>query len=140
MKSFHAAVSIEAPADRVWGVLTDVAHWADWNTTVDRVDGRVALGAKVTVFAKISPGRAFPVKVVRLDPPVRMVWRGGMPFGLFVGERTFTIAPESEIRCRLVTREEFSGLLAPLIMKSMPDLQPTLDTFVRNLKATAERW
>src|SRR5262245_30630669 len=63
VKVFRAAIGIEAPADRVWGVLTDIAHWSDWNTTVDKVDGRVALGAKVTVYAKVSPGRAFPVKV-----------------------------------------------------------------------------
>ena len=62
------------------------------------------------------------------------------PFGLFVGMRTFTIAPESAARCRFAMREEFTGLLAPLITKSIPDLQPAFDEFVRCLKATAERW
>lgn len=140
MKTFHAATGIDAPADRVWGVLTDVAHWPDWNPSVARVEGRVALGAKVLVYTKRSPARAFPVKVARLEAPVRMVWRGGMPFGLFTGVRVFTIAPESATRCRFATREEFSGLLAPLITKSIPDLQPAFEEFVRCLKGAAERW
>ncbi len=36
-------------------------------------------------------------------------------------------------------REEFTGLLAPLITKSIPDLQPAFDEFVHCLKTAAER-
>jgi hypothetical protein len=139
MKTFQAAVSIEASAERVWTLLADVARWPAWNTTVDKVDGQVVLGATVTVHAKLSPGRAFPVKVAELDAPRRMVWRGGMPRGLFVGTRTFTLAPESGGQVRFEMREEFTGLLAPLITKSIPDLQPAFDEFARCLKTGAER-
>jgi hypothetical protein len=139
MKIFQASASIEASAERVWALLTDVARWPAWNTTVDKVDGRVVLGATVTVHAKLSPGRAFPVKVAELDAPRRMVWRGGMPLGLFVGTRTFTLTPENGDRVRFETREEFGGLLAPLITKSIPDLQPAFDEFVRCLKSAAEQ-
>ena len=139
MKTFQAATSIEAPPERVWALLTDVAHWPAWNTTVNKVDGQVVLGATVTVHAKLSPGRAFPVKVAELDAPRRMVWRGGMPLGLFAGTRTFTVAPESGGRVGFEMREEYTGLLAPLITKSIPDLQPAFDEFARCLKTAAER-
>jgi hypothetical protein len=36
-------------------------------------------------------------------------------------------------------REEFRGLLAPLITRSIPDLQPAFDTFAADLKRRAER-
>ena len=36
-------------------------------------------------------------------------------------------------------REEFSGLLAPLITRSIPDLQPSFDRFTADLKSRAER-
>ena len=139
MKTFQTATSIAAPAERVWALLTDVAGWPAWNTTVDKVDGRVALGATVTVYTKLSPKRAFPVKVAELDAPRRMVWRGGMPFGLFVGTRTYTVAPQGGDRVGFEMREEVTGLLAPLIGKSIPDLQPAFDEFARCLKAAAER-
>lgn len=35
-------------------------------------------------------------------------------------------------------REEFSGLMAPLITRSIPDLQPSFDRFAADLKARAE--
>ena len=39
---------------------------------------------------------------------------GGMPFGLFKGERTFTLTPRSGA-VEFAMREVFSGLLSPLI-------------------------
>ena len=48
------------------------------------------------VQVKINPGRAFPVTVSQLEPSGRMVWRGGMPLGLFTGTRTLTLTPRSD--------------------------------------------
>src|SRR5688500_3648499 len=95
-KSFAASVDIAAPAEKVWSILTDVASWPTWNTTVDKVQGAVAPGSTVTVYVKASPGQAFPVTVTTLDAPTRMVWTGGMPLGLFKGARTYTLAPTGE--------------------------------------------
>jgi hypothetical protein len=36
-------------------------------------------------------------------------------------------------------REEYTGPLLPLIWRSMPDLQPSFDTFAAGLKAKAEQ-
>lgn len=108
-----------------------------WNTTVDRVEGRIAAGEKVTVHAKISPGRAFPVKVVEFEPARKMVWSGGMPLGLFKGERTFSLTPKGGA-VEFEMREVYSGLLAPLIGKSIPDLQPAFDEFAAALKKRVE--
>lgn len=83
MRSFAAATTIDAAPEAVWGILADAPAYSSWNTTVSKVDGEIAPGAKITVHAKISPGRAFPVKVTALDRPRRMVWTGGMPLGLF---------------------------------------------------------
>jgi len=139
MKSFSSSILIDAPAARVWRILTDIANWPKWNTTVDKVDGAVTVGSSITVYAKISPGRAFPVKVAELTPPRRMVWKGGMPLGLFVGERTYTLTPRQDGKLYFEMHEEFRGLMAPLITRSIPDLQPAFDEFSRCLKAAAEK-
>ena len=60
---------------------------------MERVNGRIAPGEKITVRSRANPGRAFPVKVTEFDPGRRMTWSGGMPLGLFKGVRTFTLAP-----------------------------------------------
>jgi len=139
MKSFAAGTAIQAAPEAVWRILTDAPGYPGWNTTVSRVEGRIALGEKVTVHAKAAPGRAFPVKVVAFDAPRRMVWSGGMPLGLFEGERVFELRPGAAGSVAFTMREDYSGWLAPLIIRSIPDLQPAFDEFAACLKARAER-
>jgi hypothetical protein len=139
VKSFASSAVIRSSPEAIWAILTDARRWPEWNTTVDRVDGEIALGEKITVHTKISPGRAFPLKVREFVPGRRMVWSGGMPLGLFKGERVFTLSPRSDDSVEFAIREEFTGLLAPLITRSIPDLQPSFDQAVAALKDRAEQ-
>lgn len=139
MKSFSTSILIDAPASRVWGILTDVASWPNWNTTVDRVEGAATLGNKITVYTKASPGRAFPLKVSEFSAPHHMVWSGGMPLGLFTGKRTYALTPQNNGKLKFEMTEAFTGLMSPLITRSIPDLQPSFDEFAKCLKTVAER-
>ena len=139
MKAFATSITIRARPEAIWAVLTDAAGYPQWNSTVARIDGRIAAGEKVTVHAKATSGRAFPLKVTEFVPARKMVWTGGMPFGLFTGTRSYTLTPTSADGVEFAMREEFSGLLAPLIARSIPDLQPAFDAFAADLKRHAER-
>ena len=142
MKAFAARTTIHATPDTIWRILTDADGYPSWNTTVTRVEGRIALDEKVTLHVKVAPGRAFPVKVVAFDAPKRMVWHGGMPLGLFMGERIYELRAMGTMGAsgvEFTMREDYTGLLAPLITKSIPDLQPAFDEFAACLKARAER-
>ena len=139
MKSFASSTTIQAAPEAIWRILTDAPGYPSWNTTVSSIDGRIALGEKVTVHAKVAPGRAFPINVVAFDAPKRMVWRGGMPLGVFKGERIFELRPTDAGGVEFAMREDYTGWLAPLITKSIPDLQPEFDEFAACLKARAER-
>ena len=135
---YETAIDIDAAPERVWQVLTDPEWYAEGNNGVVRLEGSLALGERVTVYSEVSPGRAFPVAVRVLDAPQRMVWGSGMPLGLFSGEREFRLDP-ADGGVRFVMTEEFSGLLLPLIGRTMPDLQPSFDHFAAGLKAAAEQ-
>lgn len=139
MKSFATRIDIQALVERIWRVLTDLPRWAQWNSTVERTVGNVERGAKVAVFVRQSPGRAFPVRVTELDVPRRMVWTGGMPLGLFKGTRVYELAVPAAAATVFSMREDYTGPLAGLIGKSIPDLQPAFDEFARCLKREAER-
>ncbi len=93
----------------------------------------------ITAYNKINPKRAFPAKVTEFVPGKRMVWTGGMPLGLFKGVRTFSLAPRGDGTIDFTLREDYSGLLLPLIGGSIPDLTPSFNDFVAGLKARAER-
>lgn len=138
MKFFTASTNIKASPDTIWTIITDAPHYPDWDPGVIRIEGTIAPNEKITAYSKISPDRAFPVKVVEFVPGQKMVWSSGMPLGLFKGERTFSLTPQDDGSTDFVLREEFTGLLAPLITKSIPDLTQTFEEFVAGLKSHAE--
>jgi hypothetical protein len=138
MKNFATSIAIQARTETIWSLLTDAAGYPTWNSTVNKVEGQIAPGGQVTVHAKAAAGRAFPLTVAAFEPSRRMVWAGGMPLGLFTGTRTYTLTPSNDGNVEFAMREEFSGLLAPLITRSIPDLQPAFDTFAADLKRQAE--
>ncbi len=138
MKSFQTSTLIHAPAERIWQLLTEASQYTTWNTTVESIEGRIAPSETVTVRPRLNPGRAFPVKVTEFVPPRTMVWTGGMPLGLFRGQRTFTLKQNANGTTDFDMRETFSGLLSPLIERSIPDLQPAFDQFAADLKKQAE--
>lgn len=138
MKSFSSSALIRSTPEAIWALLIDGPRWPEWNTTVDRVEGRIAPGETISVYVKINPDRAFPVKVSEFVPGERMVWTGGMPFGLFKGQRTYSLRTEATGQVEFKMHEEFTGLMAPLITKSIPDLQPAFEEFALCLKKRAE--
>ncbi len=137
MKRFAASTSIAASPASLWALLTDGPAYPSWNPTVQSIDGRIALGERITVRATISPGRAFPVRVTEFVPEERMVWTGGMPLGLFTGERTFILGSDAG-SVTFDMREEYRGLMAGLVTRSIPDLQPAFEEFAEALRTKAE--
>lgn len=138
MKEFSIKETINASPQTIWAILTDAPKFPEWNPGVEKIEGRIAAGEKITVYATLTPGRAFPTKVSEFVPEKKMVWTGGMPLGLFKGERTFTLTPTSDGRTEFFMREVFSGLLAPLITRSIPDLTPSFEQYANGLKNRAE--
>ena len=115
MKTFQATTTIKASPEKIWSLLADAKGFAGWDRNLIKIEGDIALNAKLKAFPKFTPGRAFPVRVSVLEPEKKMVWSGGMPLGLFKGERTFTLTPGANGTTTFSLREDFSGLagLAP---------------------------
>ncbi len=137
MKEFKTEITIDQPASKVWAVLTDTSKWPQWDPFCDRIEGDVKLGGTVKAFTKLSPGRAFPVKVTELTENKQMVWSGGMPLGLFKGVRTYSLEPAGE-GTRFTMHEVFSGPMLALIGRTIPDMSEAFDKFAEGLKARSE--
>ena len=138
MKEFSATTTIAAPPEKIWSILTDAPRYPEWEPTVDRIEGTIAPDQQITAYTKLSPGRAFPVRVSTFEPNRKMVWRGGLPLGLFRGERTFTLTPQENGETQIRVHEVFSGPLLPLIGRTLPDLNGAFAQFVAGLKQRAE--
>lgn len=138
-KSFEVMETIDAPAEVVWQVLTDADRYEEWNEAVLSIEGPIREGERLRLVSSANPKRAFRPRVVAMDAPHRMVWADGMPLGLFRGKRVFTLGDAGPGRTTFHMREEFSGPLAGLIGKSIPDLQPSFALFAAGLRGAAER-
>ena len=137
MKFYEVETDIDAAPDEVWSILVNGEQYTSWDSGVAKLEGTIAQGAKIKVFSKINPRRAFPVKVALDQPQGQMTWTGGMPFGLFRGVRTFTVSARNG-GSHFHMREEFTGPLLKPIWKSMPDLSASFQQFTDGLKAEAE--
>lgn len=137
MREYSATIMIDAPAEKVWEILTNAAGYPEWDPNMDRVEGTIAPGEKITAYTKLSPDRGFPVTVTEFVPNERMTWAGGMPLGLFKSVRTFALMPKNG-RLEFLTHEQFSGLLLPVFGSSIPDLNPVFAVFAEGLKNQAE--
>jgi hypothetical protein len=139
MRSFEAATRIDARPDQVWSVLADVGSWRDWDSGVDRVEGSVALGERLTIYATMIRTRPFSVTVTEIRPAEAMRWRGGLPFGAAVIERTYHLDAQDDGSTVLTIREDHSGPLAGLLGRSTPDLNPSFRQFCAGIKTVSER-
>jgi uncharacterized protein YndB with AHSA1/START domain len=138
MKKYNAAITINAPVETVWKILTDAAGYPQWDLTMDHIEGNLALGETVKFLTTLSP-QAFPVKVTAFEPNKRMVLTGGMPLGLFKSERTHSLTAGKDGTTTFHTEEIFSGLLLPVFGRNIPDLTENFRNFAAALKKEAEK-
>ena len=84
--------SIDAPEATVWRLLTNLGEQSRWNSTLTSIEGKVALGHRVSFKVPEAPGQTFNPKVVAYDEAKSMVWRLSF-WPLLVSERTYRLTP-----------------------------------------------
>jgi hypothetical protein len=131
------AVNIRAKADSVWTLLTDAQDFPRWNSTVTAIEGQIREGQQLRLHV---PGtdRTFTPKVSGVVPGERMIWTGGFA-PMFKGVRTFELKARSDGSTDFAMKERFSGLMLPLVKKSLPDFAPIFKRYASDLKNEAER-
>jgi len=142
MKEIHTEIEINAPAEKVWKVLTDFAAYPEWNPFVRRGEGEVRVGARLHIYIESSGGKgmSFSPTVLVANPNRELRWLGHLWVrGLFDGEHSFSIEPLSEGRVRFIQRERFGGLLLPFPSKMLDgDTRRGFEEMNRALKLRSE--
>ncbi len=136
-RSYAARRMIDAGPETVWNLLVDGPRYPDWNPAVLSLTGEIAVGNRIELVSVVNPKRSFRLTVTRLDAPRTMVWADGMPLGLFRGVRTYTLTPR-EGRTEFAMEEVFSGPLAPLITRMIPDMSESFEMFADGVKSASE--
>ena len=130
-------MSIAAPATTVWSLLTDLRAQAKWNSTLTSIEGKVALGERVSMKVPEAPRQTFNPKVVAYEEAKSMVWRLGF-WPMFVSERTYRLTPGPQGSTEFTMTEIFRGLMLPMVARSLPDFGLMFERTAADLKAAAE--
>lgn len=123
-KQLETEIEINAPAERVWKVLTDFHAHPIWNPFIKELRGKPAVGEKLRVFIQPPGGKGMVFKptVLKAEENRELRWLGKLIIsGLFDGEHYFRIEPIDENRVRFIHGEIFSGLLVRLFSKSLDE-------------------
>lgn len=139
MKSFSATTTIARPPDAIWSVLTDTAGYAEWATGIHRLEGQIKEGGRLKLFTASKPRQAMTLQVSGVAAPKTLTFSGGLPFGLFRGDRTFTLVPQADGTTQFTVCEVFSGPLEPWLGRMIPDLTPSFESYAAGLKEKCER-
>lgn len=114
MIEVSAATDIDAPAEAVWSVLTDLDSFQAWNPFIRDAHGTTDVGGTIRVRVHPSLGvpLVFHAKVLASEANRELRWEGHVGASwLARGDHSFTIEPLGDNRVRFVQHETFSGLL-----------------------------
>lgn len=131
------STTIQAKPEKIWALLTNAAAFPSWNSTVTSIEGEIALGMTLKLKVPSAPDRVFKPKVSGMQPSRSMTWSDGMA-PMFKGVRTFTLTPNADGSTEFSMREEFWGLMLPMIKGSLPDFAPVFEAYAEDLKRAAE--
>ncbi|MEO6420379.1 MAG: SRPBCC domain-containing protein [Polyangiaceae bacterium] len=129
--------TIKATPDRIWALLTNASGFPQWNSTVTSIEGDIAEGQTLKLKAVSGGERVFKLKVSKFEPGRSMIWSDGMA-PMFKGVRTFKLTPKGDGSTEFSMKEEFSGLMLPMIKGSLPDFAPVFEAYAEDLKRAAE--
>ncbi|MFF4894338.1 SRPBCC family protein [Micromonospora chersina] len=117
----HTEIEIDAAPTAVWTILTDLASYPEWNPFITSSTGTVATGERLVNRLEPPGGKklTFTSTVTEVDEGRAFEWLGrlGLP-GVFDGRHRFVLVPHGE-GTRLVQTESFTGMLVPLLRKSL---------------------
>lgn len=118
MREIVTAIDITGSPERVWKVLTAFDEFPLWNPFIRKVSGELQEGRRLEVHIQ-PPGHRtmiFRPVLVRVQPPRELRWLGRLWLPrLFDGEHAFIIEDLGAQRVRFVQREQFRGILVPLL-------------------------
>lgn len=131
----RVGITIDAPPEVVWEILTTAEGFTDWNSTLISLEGNIENGGTVKLVPKTDPDRTYELEVSAFEPTERMVWEDGG--AAFRGVRTYSltaVGDGTEFRMGEVMTGSMMGMIAP----KLPDFRPSFEQYALDLKTEAE--
>lgn len=142
-KEIRTEIVIQAPAEKIWKILTDFDSYPNWNPFIKSITGQVVQNSifKVVIEAPDSKPMTFKPKVLVFEEEKEFRWLGHFLFrGLFDGDHKFELIDHKNGTTTFVQSEQFSGVLVPFLRK-MLDTKTVkgFDLMNKKIKELAEK-
>ncbi len=135
-------ITIDAPTDVVWDVLTDLDRYDEWNPFVVESAGRVEVGERLVNRLQPPGGKAMTFKptVTEVEPNQTFEWLGRLGFrGVFDGRHRFELRPTASGGTAFTHSEHFDGVLVRALRSSLDtNTQAGFEAMNDALKVRAE--
>ena len=131
----HLAITINAPAEKVWGLLADLKNWPKWQPDISDVElsGPVQSGSS---FSWSTGGSEIHSKIAVVRPQERLVWTGTAYGAKAIHAWTLERLPGG--RTLVKTDESMNGFLLSFFYSS-EKLKEGDQRWLDDLKQAAER-
>jgi hypothetical protein len=141
VRELQASIEIDAPAERVWDVVSDLGDYEEWNPFITEAEGEFIEGSRLAIKIQPPGGRQMQFKptVLEVEPRRSVRWLGRFILpGIFDGEHTLAVEPVGESTARFTQRERFSGILTAFSGKLFDRTQAGFEAMNEALKRRCE--
>lgn len=140
-RTIKTEIVVNAPAFRVWQVLSDFEAYPQWNPFIRQVAGVARPGEQLMIELN-SNGHTttFQPTLLVVKPERELRWIGHLFIpGVFDGKHSLLIEPLGESRVHFVQSENFRGILVPFLGTLLKDTVNSFQEMNQQLKKRAEQ-
>lgn len=120
MRDIAAEVEIDAPREKVWSILVDLARYPEWNPFTPRIEATLKVGDPVILHVQMKPGQKTmrqPEVMTSYVEGQELGWGTTMVHGAVLhANRTQKLIDLGGGRTRYETVDRFEGAIVPLVM------------------------
>jgi len=142
MREIRTEIQILSKPDKVWEILIDLPGWSNWNPIVNKIEGKLEVGAELFITmsdAKGNDGKSYKSIITAIDEKKRFSFIATMMAKfMFSAERIIELE-DSQGGTLFKQREIYTGLMVSLFWKKLStDALSMLNSMNEALKKKVE--
>ena len=143
LQEITTEIEISAPPEKVWAIILDIDKWQDWSPIIKESQGEAFVGSELTMTMigkeEGEEGPKYKPVITELEASRHLRWRAHMLAGFVFTNHKILELEETSTGTRLIHKETFQGMLAPIFCGQMEKGVPSmLNSMNQALKELAE--
>lgn len=117
MFSINHKLSVDAPTETVWNVISDLDAYGEWNPFVVACRSSLEVNSPINMKVRVLPFFAIPQKetIFEHDPQKKLSYGISLPFDALKSYRSHEVKTTDSGATEYISTFELSGWLSPLV-------------------------